>query len=105
MVLWTLDEERPAPIFRYISGKEADIVIGGKATRLTRSDMSGATGFGVAERQTFVVDEGGLTLRVEAQFSLGFDGGSYLQRGVIAIESAGGWKTVVPSAGIAGCRA
>ena len=103
MVLWTLDDDRPAPVFRYVVGKEADVVIDGKPTRLVRGAFTGAGGFGVAEQQTFV-DDAGLSVTVEARFSLGFDGGNYLERGVISIETAGGWKTVIPAAGIAGCR-
>ena len=103
MVLWTLDGDRPAPIFRYVVGKDADLVIDGKPTRLVRSDFTGSGGFGVAERQTFANDAG-LSVTVEARFSLGFDGGNYLERGIISVETAGGWKTVVPAAGIAGCR-
>lgn len=104
MVLWTLDEDRPAPIFRYVVGKEADLVMGGKSVKLTRKDVSGATGFGVAEHQIFS-DDKGVSITVNARFSLGFDGGSYLERAVVSVESGGGWKTVVPAAGIAGCRA
>jgi hypothetical protein len=38
------------------------------------------------------------------RFSLGFDGGVYLERGLIVVEALDGWRTVAPSAGLAGCR-
>ena len=103
MILWTLDESRPAPVFRYIAGKSAEIAIAGRPIELTRIEGSGATGFGVFERQTFSGPEG-LTVKVESRFSLGFDGGSYLERGLVSVASPDGWKAVSPAAGIAGCR-
>ncbi len=104
MVLWTLDEDRPMPIFRYISGKVASMVIGGKERKFALVEASGASSYGVSERQKFVNDSG-LSVTVETRFSLGFDGGSYLERGIVSIVTAEGWKTVIPSAGLAGCRA
>ena len=103
MILWTLDESRPAPVFRYIAGNKAEIAIDGRPIELTRIEGSGATGFGVFERQTFSGPEG-LTVKVESRFSLGFDGGSYLERGLVSVASPDGWKAVSPAAGIAGCR-
>ncbi|MEE2691793.1 MAG: hypothetical protein VX640_09670 [Pseudomonadota bacterium] len=103
MILWTLDQNRPAPIFRYVAGKSAEIVIGGKPLELARTEGTGAAGFGVFERQTFAGPDG-LTVKVESRFSLGFDGGSYLERGLVSVESPDGWRAVSPAAGIAGCR-
>ena len=103
MILWTLDESRPAPVFRYIAGKNAEIAIAGRTISLARIEGSGATGFGVFERQTFSGPDG-LTVKVESRFSLGFDGGSYLERGLVSVTSPDGWKAVSPAAGIAGCR-
>ena len=103
MVLWALDDERPNAVFRYLVGKKADIVRGGARAELTRSSAEGAAGYGVSERQTFV-DGAGLSLTVDARFGLSFEGGSYLEKGVIIVETAEGWRTVVPVAGLAGCR-
>ncbi|MEQ8934886.1 MAG: hypothetical protein RIE56_03735 [Amphiplicatus sp.] len=103
MILWTLDENRPAPVFRYIAGKSAEIAIAGNPIALTRIEGSGAAGFGVYERQTFSGPDG-LTVKVESRFSLGFDGGNYLERGLVSVASPDGWKVVSPAAGIAGCR-
>lgn len=103
MVLWTLDENRPAPIFRYLSGKTADIVLDGAPFKLTRIKTAGAGGFGVFESQNFTGDNG-ISVSVETRFSLGFDGGSYLERGIVTVQTANGWRTVAPAAGLAGCR-
>jgi hypothetical protein len=46
-----------------------------------------------------------MEVSVDARFSVGFDGGVYLERGLITVEAADGWRTVIPSAGLAGCRA
>lgn len=105
MILWTLDERQPAPIFRYISGKAGEIAVNGVPVVLTRADMSGQDAFGVFERQTFAATDGSLAVAVDVRFGVSFDGGSYLERGVVTIESASGWRTVAPSAGLAGCRA
>lgn len=103
MILWTLDAERPIPVFRAVSQKGAEVNVDGAVRKLTLADADGASGFGVFEQQTFFAD--GLTVKVGVRFGLGFEGGSYLERGLISIEKPDGWKTVVPAAGIAGCRA
>lgn len=104
MILWTLDNERPAPVFRYVSSKTADAVINGAPVELRPVSASGVAAFGVSEAQAFVSDTG-LRADVAFRFSLGFDGGSYIERGLVSITSEDGWKTVIPTAGIAGCRA
>lgn len=104
MVLWTLEQERPSPIFRYLAGKSAEIVVNGKNVLLTLVEAKGSSAFGVSETQTFAGLEG-LTVTVNVHFSVGFDGGSYLERGLVTAGTPEGWRTVAPSAGIAGCRA
>lgn len=103
MILWTLDIERPIPVFRAVSQKGADIVIDGKLRSLQLVTADGGSGFGVFETQTFAGE--GLTVSVRVRFGLGFEGGAYLERGLVSIEKSDGWKTVIPAAGIAGCRA
>lgn len=103
MVLWTLEQERPAPIFRYLSGKSAEVTVNGKHLALTRTETKGSSAFGVYEGQTFAGADG-LRLAVDVHFSVGFDGGAYLERGLVTVETQDGWRTVAPSAGIAGCR-
>ncbi|HBS33078.1 MAG TPA: hypothetical protein DEA40_15290 [Parvularcula sp.] len=103
MILWTLDIERPIPVFRAVSEKGAEIVVDGKLRQLALAEADGGAGFGVYEIQKFTGD--GLTVSVRVRFGLGFEGGSYLERGLLSIEKADGWKTVIPAAGIAGCRA
>lgn len=103
MILWTLDIERPIPVFRAVSQEGAEIVVDGKLQRLQLAEADGGSGFGIYEVQKFTGD--GLTVSVRVRFGLGFEGGSYLERGLVSIEKADGWKTVIPAAGIAGCRA
>lgn len=103
MMLWTLDEKRPAPVFRYVSGKTAEILVEGAIVSLTRVEAAGESAYGIAEEQKFVA-ENGISASVVVRFSLGFDGGSYLERGLITIDTPEGWRTVTPSAGLAGCR-
>lgn len=103
MVLWTLDAQRPVPVFRFVAGKGGEIVVNGAAVNLTRVTADGASSYGVFEEQGFLADDG-LRVEVGVRFSLGFDGGSYLERGLIKVVSSDGWSTVAPSAGLAGCR-
>lgn len=102
MILWTLDAERPIPVFRAISQKGAEVNIDGVVRKLPLNEFSGGSGFGVYEIQTFSAD--GLTVAVRVRFGLGFEGGAYLERGLLTIEKPDGWKAVIPAAGIAGCR-
>lgn len=102
MILWTLDAERPIPVFRAVSQKGAEVNIDGAVRKLTLSEFSGGSGFGVYETQTFAGE--GLTVSVRVRFGLGFEGGAYLERGLLSIEKPDGWKAVIPAAGIAGCR-
>ena len=103
MILWTLDAKRPSPVFRYVAGKEAEIVINDVPVILTRSSASGDNSFGVYQFQEFV-SEDGFRLEVSSQFGVGFDGGAYLERGLVKVHAPDGWSIVAPAAGIAGCR-
>lgn len=103
MILWTLEGVRPAAVFRFVSGKEAEINIAGQPVMLTRTEQDGAAGFGVFERQVFE-SEDGVTVEVSARFGLGFDGGAYLEKGLIKVRDDQGWSMVAPTAGIAGCK-
>lgn len=103
MILWTLDQNRPAPVFRYVAGKTGALSIDGAPVTLTLVETAGEAAYGVFEEQTFVSPEG-MTVKVSTQLSLGFDGGTYLERGLISVETADGWRSVTPSAGLAGCR-
>ncbi len=103
MILWTLEGSRPAAVFRFVSGKVAQINIAGKPLNLTRTEFDGASGYGVSERQVFESGDG-VSVEVTARFGLSFDGGAYLEQGLIKVRDAGGWSMVAPTAGIAGCR-
>ena len=102
MILWTLEADKPAPVLRLIAGKAAELMLNGKPVRFAIAESTGAIGFGVAEESTLAAE--GYTATVKVRFGLGFDGGSYLERGLVTIESPSGWRAVIPAAGIAGCR-
>lgn len=103
MILWTLDANSPAPIMRYVSGESALIAVNGAPVDLTLAQTSGGGNYGVFERQVFV-GGAGYDAVVDVNFGLGFDGGTYLERGLITVTSTSGWEIVAPAAGIAGCR-
>ena len=104
MILWTLEENLPAPVFQYLSGDSGRISLNGKTIKLFRQTANGATAFGVSEQQSFLNEAGDLKVSVDTRIGLGFDGGAYLERGLIALENNDGWRTVTPVAGITGCR-
>jgi hypothetical protein len=103
LVLWTLEAQQPMPILRQIAGKGAEVVIDGKAVTLPLASTSGDTAFGVSETARFEGE--GMIASVVVRFGLGFEGGVYLERGVVTIDRPDGWRLVSPAAGIAGCRA
>ena len=104
MVLWTLEDQTPQPILRFVPGKSAEANVNGVTRSFRLVEASGPSRYGVSERQVFTA-EGGLDLTVTVAFGLGFDGGHYLERGLAVIEDGAGWRTVAPVAGLAGCRA
>ena len=103
MILWTLEAQRPSAIFRFVVGESGEVVIGGRLMSLARVDVSGASDFGVSENQIFTNEEG-VEVEITSRFGLGFDGGAYIERGLIKVRDASGWSIVAPAAGIAGCR-
>lgn len=103
MILWTLNAQRPTPVFRFISGERGEINLGGRLMSLDLVNVGGASGFGVFEDQTFR-SEDGLELEVSARFGVGFEGGAYMENGLLKISDPSGWSVVTPAAGIAGCR-
>lgn len=103
MILWTLESDRPMAVLKYIVGEGGEIGLNGALAKIKLEDASGASAFGVSERQIFA-GENGFSASVSFQFGLGFNGGSYVERGLIAIEAANGWRLAAPTAGIVGCR-
>lgn len=103
MILWTLEGSQPTAVLRYISGDKAEINVNGQTVYLTRASSDGASGFGVSERQRFESGDG-LSMTVTARFGLGFNGGAYLEQGLIKLANSAGWSLITPAAGIAGCR-
>lgn len=102
MILWTLEENRPEAIFKLTANKGGEMVVNGAPVRFAITESGGATGFGVSEENTLKTE--GLDATVKVRFALGFDGGSYLERGLITLKTPSGWTSVIPSAGVAGCR-
>ncbi|MBT8473713.1 MAG: hypothetical protein HKN14_04170 [Marinicaulis sp.] len=103
MILWTLDAQRPTPVFRYVAGEDAEISVGGTPIQLIRTSHDGYSVYGVFESQEFT-SAVGVSVEVETQFGLGFDNGVYLERGVVKVTGVDGWSVVSPAAGVAGCR-
>lgn len=102
MILWTLEANAPAAIFKMTADKGAEMVVNGKPVKLSVVETAGAAGFGVFEESKLAAE--GLSASVKVRFGLGFEGGSYVERGLLTVESASGWRTVIPAAGVAGCR-
>ena len=103
MILWTLDQARPSAIFRQVAGKGAEINLDGAVASLDLVQADGRSESAVFDQQRFSAGE--ITVEVRVNFSQGFDGGSYVERGLVSIEKPDGWRTVIPAAGIVGCRA
>ena len=104
MVLWTLEETRPTAVLRYVVEEGGNIAVNSGAVDLTRVGASGAEAFGVTETQRFSDASGIFSVTVSTRFGLEFSSGVYLERGLVTVESADGWRSVTPVAGIAGCR-
>ncbi len=103
LLLWTVSSQRPIPVFRFLSGKSAEIQLGGRIVSLTLVDAAGESAYGVFEQQVFQGPDG-LAVEVTGAFGVGFNGGVYLEDGVIRLRDAEGWSAVTPAAGVAGCR-
>ena len=103
MILWTLEGDRPSAIMRYVVGETAQVGLNGAVLDFPLGESSGVSRYGVSEWLAFI-NERGMRMDVRVNFGLGFDGGVYLEKGLITIEDAAGWRSVAPAAGIAGCR-
>lgn len=104
MLIWMLEGATPTPVLRYVSGDAAQVAVAGEILELARIENSGDSKFGVYEKQRFTSGVG-LTVDISVEFGTPFEGGAWLQNGLVAIESADGWRSVAPVAGVAGCRA
>lgn len=104
MIVWMMDSNAPVPVLRFVAGGGAQVSVGGKTVELARIETNGPSNFGIYEKQKFT-SGAGLIVEVAAEFGTPFEGGTWLQNGIVAIESADGWRSVAPVAGVAGCRA
>ncbi len=104
MLLWTLENDRPAAVFKFTDKRGGFLSVNGREYPLARIDVAGEQAFGVAERQRFTDEAQFFDVTVAVQIGLGFDHGAYLERGLITLVTPEGWRSVTPVAGIAGCR-
>ena len=96
-------QKRPCRLCDMFRVETAFIAVDGAPVELILSSTRGGGDFGIFETQTFV-SEAEYGAVVDINFGPSFDGGSYLERGVISVKSPNGWEVVAPAAGIAGCR-
>ena len=107
MLLWTLNANNPVLVFRAVRGEGAEMVIDGEPARLVLVRQAGESRFGITSEQTYRSPEGletTVNATVNADFGLTFEGGVYVENGVITLRNEAGWERVLPVAGLAGCR-
>ena len=104
MLLWTVEAEQPALIFRSVVGEGALMTIDGAPIELALTSAAGDARFGVSANEAFL-GAAGVVVEVGVTFGLAFDGGSYVEKGRLIVRGADGWERVAPVAGLAGCRA
>lgn len=108
MLLWTASGGSPILVFRNLDGQSAEMIIDGETTRMDLVEASGAKRYGVSTNQLFTIEPGtpGETrVSVEASFGIPFEGGNYVEEGIITLRNFFGWERVTPVAGLVGCRA
>ena len=108
MLLWALEGTKPQLVFRHTDNGAAQMMIGGEPVRLELIDSGGEQRYGIAARQVFVLAQNAAEateVRVNAVFGIPFDGGTYVEKGLITLRNSDGWERVTPVAGLAGCRA
>jgi len=104
MVLWTLDENRPVPVLRYVAENNGEFRLNQIPYELIRVEVGGNSAYGVFPQQVFAAGSD-IRVSVNVRFGQGFEGGAYLDGGILKIEKPGQSTLVTPVAGIAGCRA
>lgn len=108
MLLWTLANGEPVMVFRNVEGRQAEMIIDGAPARLDLVEEKGERRYGIAAEQAYTLEAGtpGETrVKVTASFGTPFEGGVYVEQGVITLRNFFGWERVTPVAGLAGCRA
>lgn len=108
MLLWTLEKGEPIMVFRNVAGRQAEMIIDGAPARLDLVEEEGERRYGVSSEQAYTLEAGtpGETrVKVSARFGTPFEGGVYVEQGVITLRNFFGWERVTPVAGLAGCRA
>lgn len=108
MLLWTLNKGEPVMVFRNVDGRRAEMVIDGTPARLDLVEEKGERRYGISTEQTYTMEAetpGETRVKVTASFGTPFEGGVYVEQGVITLRNFFGWERVTPVAGLAGCRA
>lgn len=108
MILYTQAAGRTVPIFRSLDDATALMQIEGDMTALQLTGARGEVRVSQSEQQAYIArmaDGSKVEVEVEARWGLTFPGGSYVERALITLTGADGWRRVLPSAGIAGCKA
>lgn len=104
MVLWTIDESRPIPVLRYVAGETGVVRFNQQPYELIRLTLDGQGAYGVFQEQSFAAGQD-IRISVSIEFGQAFDGGTFLDRGIIRVERPDTATLVTPIAGLAGCRA
>ncbi len=108
MLLWTLSAGSPILVFRNVEGQAAEMIVDGKVTRLELVEAKGERRYGVSAKQVFSIDAGTpgeMRVMIDASFGIPFEGGTYVEEGVITLRNFFGWERMTPVAGLVGCRA
>lgn len=103
MVLWAFRHRRPEPVFRYIADGQGKIRLDGEDISVELTAAGGDSAFGIYEKMQFRSARG-LKIDTVARFGPAFQGGVYLEEGLVRLEDISGWSSIVPVAGVAGCR-
>jgi hypothetical protein len=104
LFLWTGIER---PVFLFFGSDDparATVRLKGRDRQLKRTSVSGERIYGHFERQTF---EGqGLTFAVNLTFDAerSLPDGAVVQKGSITVRDKGGTETIIPVAGMVGCK-
>ncbi|MGV6801446.1 MAG: hypothetical protein ACWA5L_05935 [bacterium] len=104
MMLWTLNQDQPIFIFQAIVGEGAQMVLDGQLTNLTLVNQAGDMRHNVATKQDYHANDPAVDISLESEFGLRFEGGSYVEHGILSLSNEQGWERVTPVAGLAGCR-
>ncbi len=107
MLLWAREADQPVLVFRSLQSGSASMVIEGEDVELTRLSATGESRYGMNERTIYqaALTEGTVEVTLNATFGVPFEGGAYVEQGLMTLTNQQGWERVTPVAGLVGCRA